>query len=261
MVSGEPPEPAQTDSGVPSASPEEGGDAAERRSVPREIDDVSFPVSVRGYDRGAVDAYVSRVRHLVAELEVTRSPEAAVKHALEQVGEQTKSILERVGETAEQITVAARQDAEESTARAKHEAEDLVANAKAAAAETLARSKAEAEATVAQARKEAAEHLQRAQEEVAALREEAEARMRELHADTETIQHERSQLLDDIREVATRVEGVASAADARFPLPEAAEQAEQGNLQTETAGEADATEVTATDTPTAEAGNRRHSPG
>lgn len=241
MVSGEPLDPGQAGSGGPPASPEEGGDSTERRSVPREIGDVSFPVSVRGYDRGAVDAYVSRVQKLVAELEVTRSPEAAVKQALEQVGEQTKGMLERVGETAEQITVAARQKAEDSTARAKHEAEDTVAKAQAEAAESIARSKAEAEATVAQARREAAEHLQRVQEEVAALREEAEARMRELHADTESIQHERSQLLDDIREIATRVEEVASAADARFPPPEAAEEAEEGNLQSETAGEAEPT--------------------
>jgi len=260
VVSGEPPEPAQTDSGGPPAPPEEGGDSTERRGVPREIDDVSFPVSIRGYDRGAVDAYVSRVQHLVAELEVTRSPEAAVKHALEQVGEQTKGILGQAGETAEQITIAARQDAEESTARAKHDAEDVVANAKAGAAEILASSKAEAEATVAQAQNEAAAHLQRSQEEVAALREEAEARMRELHADTEAIQQERSQLLDDIREITTRVEEAASAADARFPPPEAAEQAEEGNLQSGTAGEADATEVTENDMPTAEAGARRRSP-
>jgi DivIVA domain-containing protein len=260
VVSGDSLEPAGTDSGGPPASPEEGGDSTERRSVPREIGDVSFPVSVRGYDRGAVDAYVSRVQHLVAEFEVTRSPEAAVKHALDQVGEQTKGILEEAGETAEQIAVAARRDAEESTARAKHEAEDVVANAKAAAAEILARSKAEAEATVAQARNEAAEYLQGSQEEVAALREAAEGRMRELHADTETIRQERSQLLDDIREITTRVEEVASAAYARFPPPEAAEQAEEGNLQSGKAGEAEATEVTETDMPIAEAGTRRPSP-
>jgi DivIVA domain-containing protein len=251
VVSRESLDPGQTDSGGSPAPPEEGGDSTERRGVPREIGDVSFAVSVRGYDRAAVDAYVSRVQHLVAELEVTRSPEAAVKQALERVGEQTKGILERVGETAEQITVAARQDAEERTAAAKQEAEDIVANAKAAAAESIARSKAEAEATVAQARKEAAEHLQRTQDEVAALREEAEARMRELHADTETIQHERSQLLDNIREIATRVEEVASAANARFPPPEAAEQTEEGNLHSGTTGEADPTEVAATDKPTA----------
>ena len=261
VVSGEPQEPAQTDSGGPPAPPEEGGDSTDRRGVPRKLDDVYFPVSIRGYDRGAVDAYVSRVQHLVAELEVTRSPEAAVKHALEQVGERTKGILAQAGETAEQITVAARQDAEESTASAKHEAEEVVANAKARAAEILASSKAEAEATVAQAQNEAAEHLQRSQEEVAALREEAAARMSELHADTEAIQQERNQLLGDIREITTRVEEVASAAYARFPPPEAAEQAEEEKLQSVTAGEAEATEVTETDMPIAEAATRRPSPG
>jgi DivIVA domain-containing protein len=260
VVSGEPLDAGRPDSGGSPASPAEGGDSTERRSVPTEIGDVSFAVSVRGYDRKAVDAYVSRVQHLVAELEVTRSPEAAVKQALERVGEQAKGILERVGETAEQITVAARQDAEESTARAKQEAEEIVANAESSAAESLARSTAEAEATVAQAREEAADHLQRVQEEVAALREEAESRMRELHADTETIQLERSQLLNDLREVATRVEEVASAADVRFPPPGANEQAEEGNLQSETAGNTDTTEVTATDKPTSEAANPQHLP-
>jgi DivIVA domain-containing protein len=247
VVSGESPEAAQTDSGGPPVSPAEDGNSTERRSVPSEIGEVSFPVSVRGYDRGAVDAYVSRVHHLVAELEMTRSPEAAVKHALEQVGEQTKGILEQAGQTAEQITVTARRDAEESAARARHEAEEVLATAKAAAAEILERSRAEAEQTVAQARREATEHLQRSQEEVAALRQEAEARMRELHADTETIQRERSQLLDDIREVTTRVEEVASAAEARFPHPEASDQATEGNLQSGTAGEVAATEYTAKD--------------
>ena len=234
MVGGEPRDLGQTDSGGSPASPEEGEDSTEHRDVPSEFGDVSFPVSVRGYDRGAVDAYVSRVQHLVAELEVSRSPETAVKQALERVGEQTKGILERVGETAEQITGAARQDAEETSAAAKQEAEDSVAKAKAAAAESIARSKAEAEATIAEARKEAAEHLQRAKDEVAALREEAEARMRELHADTQTIQRERRQLLDDIREIATRVEEEASAANARFPPPEATQEAEEGNRQSGT---------------------------
>jgi DivIVA domain-containing protein len=260
VVSGERLEPGQTGGGL-AASPEEGGDSTERRSVPSEVGEVAFALSLRGYDRGAVDAYVDRVQHLVAELELTRAPEAAVKHALERVGDQTKGILERAGETAEQVTIAARQEAEESTARAKGEAEDVVAKAKAEEAEILARSKAEAEATVGRARKEAAEHLQRSREEIAALREKAEAQMRELQADTETIRQERSQLLDDIREIATRVEEIAGAAVARFPRPEAIEQPEEGTLQSGATGEADATEVAATDKPTAETGTRRHTPG
>jgi DivIVA domain-containing protein len=251
VVSGEPPELGQTGGG-PTSSREEGADSTELRSVPSEIGDVSFPVSVRGYDRRAVDAYVDRVRSLVAELELSRSPEGAVRHALERVGEQTKAVLEQAGETAEQITVAARQEAEESTARARGEADDIVAKAKAEEAEIIARSDAEATATAAQARNEAAEHVQRSRKEVAALRDEAEARMRKLQADTESIRQQRTRLLDDIREIATRVKEVAGAADSRFPPPEAAAKAEEGIPQSRTAGEADATEVTATDESTPE---------
>jgi cell division septum initiation protein DivIVA len=203
------------DPGVNDSSPNGGG--SERQSLTSAIEDVAFPVSIRGYDREAVDGYVNMVRDVVTQLETSHSPEAAVKQALEKVGEQTKGILERAGESAEEITVAARQEAQETSARAKAEAKDIVAKAKAEATEVLARSNAEAEATVAQARKEAAEHLQRSREEVAALREEAEARLRELRADTESIRQDRSQVLDEIREFATRVEEVVSAADARFP--------------------------------------------
>ena len=251
MVSGESPESARSESGGRPASPDESSDLTRRASAPGEIGHVSFPLSVRGYDRGAVDAYVSRVQNLLAELEATRSPETAVKHALEQVGEQTKGVLEQAGKTAEQITVAARQDAEQSTARARQEAEEIVADAQASAAEILAHSKAEAEGAVAHAEQEAAELLKRSRDEVGTLREEAEARMRELHADTETIEHERSQLVADIREIATRVEEVASAATARFPHPETSEQTEKEKLQSRTAGEAAATDVTTAEKPTA----------
>jgi hypothetical protein len=115
---------------------------------------------------------------------------------------QTKGILERAGETAEQITAAARREAEGDVSSAK----------------------AEAEATVAQAQSEADERLRRTEAEITTQQEEAETRMRELGADTETIRQERSRLLDDIRELATRVGEVAGAADARFPPPTTAQQ-------------------------------------
>ena len=44
-----------------------------RHYVPQEILDVSFPVSVRGYGRRAVDAYIKRVNRVIAELKVTAS--------------------------------------------------------------------------------------------------------------------------------------------------------------------------------------------
>ena len=53
-----------------------------------EVADVDFPVVLRGYDRVAVDAYVRRASQLVAELNAGRSPQAAVRRALERVGEE-----------------------------------------------------------------------------------------------------------------------------------------------------------------------------
>ena len=250
VANGEPlePEPSQAE-GDTSASPDEGGEPAQRGGLQAEIRDVSFPMSVRGYDRGAVDAYVKRVQDLVVELEVARSPEAAVRNALATVGEQTKGILERAGETAEHITATARREAEESAERARTEAEDQVAKAKAEAAETVSSAKAEAEARVAQAQSEADERLRRTQEEIATLQDEAETRLRELGADTDTIRQERSRLLDDIRELATRVGEVAGAADERFPPPTTAQEVHvgEGEAKLGTSGETQETKVEARD--------------
>jgi DivIVA domain-containing protein len=259
VVSGESIVPGQSESGLPPTSPEQDDGPTGSGAVPPEIRDVSFAVSVRGYDRGAVDAYVSRVGNLVAELEATRSPEAAVRQALERVGDQTRGILEQAGETAERITVAARQEAEELTNRAKGEAEDLVARAKSEAAELLAHSNADAESILARARREAAEHVQRSRDEVAALREEAEVRMRELDTDTTTIRQERGRLVEDIREIASRIQGVATAADARFPPPEDAGHAEDAILERDVA-DTDVTDLTATDDATAETEAHREPP-
>jgi DivIVA domain-containing protein len=98
VASDQPRESAASASGEPPASPVQ-EETTERRNLAQEISDVSFTVSVRGYDRAAVDAYVSRVEQVVAELELERSPEAAVKRALEQVGEQTRGVLEQAGRT------------------------------------------------------------------------------------------------------------------------------------------------------------------
>jgi len=216
------------------------------QTVTNTIEDAEFPVSMRGYDREAVDSYVSRVREVVAQLETTRSPEAAVKDALEKVGEQTKIVLESAGQSAEQIRVAARREAEETSSRAKSEAEEILTKAKGESSDIVARSKAEAKERVGKARKEAAEHLQRTQEEVTALQEEAEARLRELEADTASIRQDRGALLDEIREFATRVEDVAAAADARFPQQREGDDATDD--QTEEPEQADAPGG-ATDTP------------
>jgi hypothetical protein len=59
------------------------------------------------------------------------------------------------------------------------------------------------------------------QAELAALREEAETHLRETQADTEAIWKQRSELLEDIREMAGALVDLADAAAARIQRPRA----------------------------------------
>ena len=94
-----------------------------------EVADVHFPVALRGYDRLAVDAYVKKTSQLVAELQATRSPDAAIRRALERVGEEVAGILKRAHETASEITAQSRREAEDRLVVARNEASQLVAGA------------------------------------------------------------------------------------------------------------------------------------
>src|SRR2546421_3242228 len=150
----------------PAAPPKSESDAY-RAHVPADIRNVTFPVGMRGYERDAVEAYVRRVNRVIAELEVTRSPQAAVRHAVERVSEQTKTILEEARESAEKITTSAESEAAEIVAKSKQQAADLVVSAsteadriRAESDERVTRSKAEAEKILADAEKEAARRRQ-----------------------------------------------------------------------------------------------------
>src|SRR5579884_1998918 len=94
-----------------------------------EVAEVDFPIVLRGYDRLAVDAYVRRTSQLVAELQATRSPEAAVRRGLERVGEEVAGILQRAHEAASQITAQSRSEAEDRLQRAREEAAQITASA------------------------------------------------------------------------------------------------------------------------------------
>jgi DivIVA domain-containing protein len=213
-----------------------------RAHVPAEIRNASFPVAVRGYERRAVDTYVERVNRVIAELEVTRSPQAAVRHAVERVGEQTKAILDEARESAERIIGTARAEADEILGKAKAEAAELVVDAsseadrlRAEGEELTSRTQADAEEIVARARAEAAEHVRQSEAELAALRESAQARMRELQADTGNVWNERMELLADIEQLATRLREAAGAAAARFSPEEPADERTEPEEADETA--------------------------
>jgi cell division septum initiation protein DivIVA len=96
---------------------------------PMELVEADFPAALRGYDRLAVDEYVRETRALVAELYASRSPEAAVRRALERVGEEVAGILQRAHETAERITAQSRSEAEDRLELARAEAEQIVHDA------------------------------------------------------------------------------------------------------------------------------------
>ena len=162
--------------------------------MPAEIRDVSFPTAVHGYGRRAVDAYVERVNRLIAELEVSSSPQAAVRHALDRVGEQTSGILQRARETAEEITVSSRAEAEETTARGRAEASEIIAQAK-----------ARAEQIVAQAERNDAERQERGERELGALRTEAEASLAEAKETTVRARAEASEIIAQAKAQAEQI--------------------------------------------------------
>jgi DivIVA domain-containing protein len=93
------------------------------------VRDVSFPIVLRGYEREAVDAYVREVNRVVGDLEAGRSPQSAIRHALDQVSEETKGILERAHETADEITARSRSQADDRVQWAEREAREAIAAA------------------------------------------------------------------------------------------------------------------------------------
>ena len=192
-----------------------------QRHVPPELRTAAFPIAVRGYDRGAVDAYVTRVNRLIAELEATRSPQSAVENALRRTEDERSDILKEAYALGGEVTAAARREARETIARAKSEAVEIVVGAsdkadrtKAESLEHSAKVRAEADRILDSARAEAEARLQRAEEEIARMRKEAEAWMRALRIDTNAIWGERRDLLEDLRDIGARLQEAASRAGA-----------------------------------------------
>jgi cell division initiation protein len=95
------------------------------RSATERIENRSFPVVMRGYDRAAVDTFVQEMLELVRDLESRQSQEAVVQRAIEEVGEETASILQRAHETADEIAARSRAQAEGRIQRAEREADLL----------------------------------------------------------------------------------------------------------------------------------------
>jgi F0F1-type ATP synthase membrane subunit b/b' len=232
------------------------------------------------------------VNRLVAEIKVSASPRAAVRHALEQTEQQVAGLLEQARETADEITTSAHREAETEAeairtkaaevlvnanaeaddakteaekllAASKTEAESLLANAKAEAEDILLRSRLEAENTVTRAQAKADERLRQLQAELASLRDQTEARMREFQADTAAVWDQRRHLLGELRGMASRLVDLADAAADREPdepdLLEALEPKTQAETEPQVSdrGDADATVPTVVAGEATDGGSRK----
>jgi cell division septum initiation protein DivIVA len=156
--------------------------------------DVDFPLALRGYERGAVDRYVEEVNRAIAELEISSSPQSAIRHALEQVSEETSGLLQRAHETADEITERSRAQADDRLQRAQNEAEEVrqVAN------------------------REAAEIRANVAREAEEMRAAGQARVDELRRNADAIAVERRRLIDEVMEIAERLGELAREEAQRF---------------------------------------------
>jgi cell division septum initiation protein DivIVA len=166
---------------------------ADRSRMIKEARETEFPIALRGYDRMAVDRYVTEVTRLIAELELTSSPESAVRRALEEVSEETRELLQRAHQTAEEITARSRVKADDRLKQAEAEAQALRQAAHEDADGTREAAQREADATREAARREAHELRTSAQHEAASLREAATSEVNELRETaTREAQHART---------------------------------------------------------------------
>src|SRR5947207_11492191 len=141
--------------------------AADRERILKDAREVEFPVGLRGYERAAVDRYVEKMSRLITELEMSSSPEEAVRHALDEVSDETREILQRAHQTAEEITARSRAKADDRLQTAEREGQELRESAERHAAETRESARSEASLVRETAEGEAAQPPETAAAEVA----------------------------------------------------------------------------------------------
>jgi cell division septum initiation protein DivIVA len=223
---------------------------AERDRMVTDARDIRFPAALRGYERVAVDRYVREVNRLIAELEISSSPESAIRHALDEVSEETRDILQHAHQTAEEVTARSRSKADDRLQQAESEAQELREASQREAEETRVRAAAEAhemrelasvearelrEASLREseqlrdsatrdaqqlrdgAQQEAEELRTSARREADEVLADAETRARDLTHSAEAIWRERRRLIEDMRAVGEQLVALGEAESRRFP--------------------------------------------
>lgn len=210
----------------------------ERDRLLKDARDAGFPIALRGYDRTAVDRHMEQLNRLIAELEMSASPESAVRHALDEVSEETRDLLQRAHATAEEITARSRAKADDRLQLAEREAGELreaaqregqelrdTAQREAAGLRQAATQEAtelreaathDAQKLRGDAQRDADELRANARREAEQMMEAAETRARELRRNAEGIWRERRRLLGDMRAVGDQLLAIDEAESKRF---------------------------------------------
>ena len=171
--------------------------------------DVRFSTAIRGYDRDEVDGYIMRVNEVLAELQITKTPETAVQRALEHVDREKQSVIEEAHGTAEEITSRSRSRADDRIQEATEEAQKV----REAATE-------EAQKVREAATQEASEMREEAEREAREMRETVEQRIRELETHVEAMLEKRARVIEELRVLAGHIdEFVDGEAAERDPTP------------------------------------------
>jgi DivIVA domain-containing protein len=189
-----PSEPGRDEDGpAPQFRPRRRIDAAETGRLLDDARRIEFPTALRGYERDAVDRYVQRVNQLIAELEISASPEAAVRRALAEASEEAGDILRRGHQAAGEVIAGAGAEADDMLQQAARKAQATLdaarenATATREAAQREARelretTAAEAKALLGTARHDAAELRETTMRQLAQLRDAAVHETRQLRA-------------------------------------------------------------------------------
>ncbi len=155
-----------------------------------------FAVGPFGYNRAAVDEYISDLERVLEELRRERpAPPTSINEEIERLGEQTASILVVAHDQAHETTRRAQEQAHETTRRAEEQAHD-----------TIRRAQEQAERCIADAAANAVQITDR-----------ASRKLRELDNETDAVWRERIRLLDDARNTGGALIALAEQATERFP--------------------------------------------
>jgi len=103
--------------------------AVDQTSLDR-IRNASFPTVRRGYDKGEVERFLTKLADWLETGAGDESRTDAVKRELERIGQRTSAILAQAEDSASQIRQEAESEAADLLTRARRESESLLAKAK-----------------------------------------------------------------------------------------------------------------------------------